>query len=589
MTDLTGQTLGPYRILREIGRGGMATVYQAAHTGQGYTVALKALSPELAHQQEFVRRFLREMEVMRRLRHPHIIQLYEATQAQGVLFMAMELAEGGSLEQRLRNGPLDPASIVRLLQQVASALDYAHRQGVIHRDVKPSNILFTREGRVVLSDFGIASVAGGTRLTQSGAGVGTPAYASPEQAQGTRQQDQRSDVYSLGVVAYQMLAGRLPFERANALAIMLAHMNEPPPPLPAVVPQSVQKAVMRALAKPPEGRFSSAGAFVQALAAGMSAGGRTTTTTRSQLRIPRAWGIAGSMVLALVIGLAFLLAWPGAGAVPETQPSLPPASGPLLAFESDQDGDREIYVADPSGRSRWRLTHDPGQDWAPHWSPDSQLLAFVSDRTGFMDIFTMDRFGHNPANLTQNAAMDSGPVWSPDGQRIAFDSDMEGSVDVFVMAADGAGLINLTKHPAFDGDPSWSPDGQWIVFESDRDGNYEIYRLPSAGGPAQAMTTSSGREFAPVWSPDGAAIVFECQRDGDEICVMAADGSGLRRLTTDDVADKQPSWSPDGQQIIWAREGRTGDWDLFVMDADGQNQRLLLAGSGSATAPVWSR
>lgn len=588
MTDLTGQTLGPYRILREIGRGGMATVYQAAHTGQGYTVALKALSPELAHQQEFVRRFLREMEVMRRLRHPHIIQLYEAAQGQGVLFMAMELAEGGSLDQRLRNGSLDLPSLVRLLQQVASALDYAHRQGVVHRDVKPSNILFTREGRVVLSDFGIASVAGGTRLTQSGAGVGTPAYASPEQARGVRRPDPRSDVYSLGVVAYQMLAGRLPFERDNAWAIMLAHINELPPPLPVGTPQPVQVAVMRALAKAPEGRFASAGAFVQAITAGVGAGSRTTTTTGGQFRIPRAWGIASGIVLALVIGLALLLAWPRDGGVSGTQPSLPPASGPLLAFESDQDGDREIYVADPSGRSRWRLTQNAGQDWAPHWAPKGQNLAFVSDRTGFMDIFTMDRFGRNSANLTKSAAMDSGPVWSPDGQQIAFDSDLEGSVDVFVMDAGGGNLANLTNHPAFDGDPSWSPDGQWIVFESDRDGNYEIYRLPRSGGSAQALTASSGREFAPVWSPGGNAIVFECQRDGDEICVMAADGSGLQRLTTDDIADKQPSWSPDGQQIIWAREGRTGNWDLFVMDADGQNQHLLLSGAGSATAPVWT-
>lgn len=587
MIDLTGQTLGPYRVLREIGRGGMATVYQAVHTGQGYTVALKALSPELAHQQEFVRRFLREMEVMRRLRHRHIIQLYEAAQSQGVLFMAMELAGGGSLDQRLRSGPLDAASMVRVLQQVASALDYAHRQGVVHRDVKPSNILFASDGRVVLSDFGIASVADATRLTQSGAGVGTPAYASPEQAQGIRQPDPRSDVYSLGVVAYQLLAGRLPFERANALAIMLAHMNEPPPPLPAAVPQPMQKAVIRALAKPPEGRFSSAGAFVQALGAGMSAGGRTTT--RSQLRIPRAWGIAGGLTLAIAVGLALLLVWPREGGVSGPEQSLPPASGPLLAFESDQDGDREIYVADTAGRNRWRLTRNPGQDWAPHWSPDGQFLAFVSDRTGFMDIFTMDRFGSNPENLTASVAMDSGPVWSPDGRRIAFDSDQEGSVDIFVMSADGSGTLNLTKHPGFDGDPSWSPDGQWIVFESDRDGNYEIYRVPSAGGPAQALTASSGREFAPVWSPDGSAIVFECQRDGEEICVMAADGSGVRRLTTDDVADKQPSWSPDGKQVIWAREKTGGDWDLFVMDAEGQNQRLLLAGAGSAMAPVWTR
>lgn len=586
MTSLTGQILGPYRILREIGRGGMATVYQAVHTSQGYTVALKVLSPELAHQHEFVRRFLREMDVMRRLQHRHIVRLYDAAQAQSMLYMAMELAEGGSLEQRLRNDPLDPASMVRVLQQVASALDHAHRQGVVHRDVKPSNILFTREGRAVLSDFGIASVAGASRLTQSGAGVGTPAYTSPEQARGIRQPDPRSDVYALGVVAYQMLAGRLPFERDNPWAIMLAHMNEPPPSLPAAIAQPAQMAVMQALAKSSEKRFASAGAFVQTLAAGMGAGGRTT---KHRLRLSRAWVIAGSLVFALVVGLALLLAWQHEAGVAGPAQSLPPANSPLLAFESDQDGNKEIYVADTAGRRRWRLTRHPGLDWAPDWSPDGQRLAFVSDRSGYNDIYVIDRFGGSLVNLTRSTAEDAGPVWSPDGQRIAFDSNREGNLDIFVMNADGSGLTNLTRHPAFDGDPSWSPDGRWIMFASDRDGNFEIYVVLSAGGMARPLTTTSAREFAPVWSPDGGAIVFECQRDGDEICVMAADGSSMRRLTTDDVADKQPSWSPDGRQIVWAREQTAGDWDLFVMDADGQNQRLLLSGAGSATAPVWTR
>lgn len=594
MNNLSGQIFGPYRILREIGHGGMATVYQAVHTSQGYTVALKVLSPELAHQHEFVRRFLREMEVMRRLQHRHIVRLYDAAQANGMLYMAMELAEGGSLEQRLRSGPLDLHTAARVLDQVASALDYAHRQGVVHRDVKPSNILFTREGRAVLSDFGIASVAGASRLTQSGAGVGTPAYASPEQARGVRQPDPRSDVYSLGVVAYQMLAGRLPFERDNPWAILLAHLKEPPPPLPASVPKPVQAAVMRALAKLPEQRFASAGAFAQAVVAGV--GGRTgsTTTKRAGLSLPRSWTIAGVLGIAIIALLVIALLLPrdgGGGASPPTRATgdLPPATGPLLAFESDQDGDKEIYVADTRGRERWRLAQDPGQDWAPQWSPDGQTLAFVSDRSGFTDIFTMDRFGRKLVNLTQSAAEDSGPAWSPDGQRLAFDSNRDGNLDIFVMDADGGGLVNLTAHPAFDGDPSWSPDGQSIVFESDRDGNYELYVLPGAGGPAQRLTTTSTREFAPVWSPDGGSILFECQRDGDEICLMAADGSSQRRLTTDDSADKQPSWSPDGRQIIWAREGQGGRWELYVMEADGQNSRLLLSGGGSATAPVWTR
>ena len=576
----------------------MGTVYRAVHVSGGYHVALKVLPPHLAQDAEFVRRFLREMELLRRLRHRHIVRLYEAGQTQGMLYMAMEYAAGGSLAQRLAGGRrLNLPTTIAILTQIASALDYAHHQGVIHRDVKPSNILFAADGRAMLADFGIAKGIGLSRLTRTGTAIGTPEYVSPEQAEGLRELDYRTDIYSLGVVAYQMLTGRVPFRRENTWATMLAHIRETPPPLRhwnRSLSPAVQTVVLRALEKSPDKRYTSAGRFAQALAAAASGvkKGRQTPT-------PRPWDGAGPrtkaiwliLILVMVAIIAGVLSWH----LPDTptEGSVPPASGPLIAFESDRDGNKEIYVADPITGSHWRLTHDPAMDFAPAWSPDGQRLAFASDRNGFVDIYIMSRQGEVLLNLTQNPAQDSGPAWSPDGRKMAFDSDRNGNLDIYVVNADGTGLTNITQHPAYDGDPSWSPDGRWIAFESNRDGNFEIYVVPAEGGPAIRLTNTSWRDFAPVWSPDGRRIVFECQRGGAEICVMAADGSHLQRLTTEgtgDVRDRQPSWSPDGRQIIWTRQNPlTGAWDLYVMDADGQNARPLRTSTWSETAPTWTQ
>ena len=603
MHDLTGRTLGQYQIVSEVGRS-VGTVYRAVHVTKGYHVALKVLPPHLAQDAGFVSRFLRETEVLRRLRHRHIVQLYEAGQAQGTLYIAMEYAQGGSLAQRLAGGRmLDLRTAIAILTQIASALDHAHRQGVIHRDVKPSNILFAADGRTLLADFGIARAVGLTRLTQTGTAMGTPEYISPEQAEGSRELDHRTDIYSLGVVAYQMLTGHVPFQRENTWATMLAHIRETPPPLRhwnRSLSPAVQAVVLRALEKPPGRRYASAGQFVQTLAAASRGAGvpqdvaderRRTPTPRPGDRVQLGTRAVWLVVVLALVGII-------AGALSLRQPdtstggSVPPVSGPLIAFESDQDGNREIYVTDPAARSRWRLANDPAMDFAPAWSPDGQRLAFASDRNGFTDIYIMSRQGKGLLNLTQNRAQDSGPAWSPDGGQIAFDSDRDGNLEIYVMNVDGTGLTNLSRHLGHDGDPTWSPDGRWVAFESNRDGNFEIYIVSAGGGTPLRRTTNSWTDFAPSWSPDGQRIVFECYRQDAEICVMNADGGEVRRLTTGFARDRQPSWSPDGRQIIWTRQNPlTGDWDLYAMNVDGPDvpHPLTTTSTWSETAPAWTR
>jgi serine/threonine-protein kinase len=280
MHQLSDALADRYLLEDEIGRGSAATVYLAQDLRHGRLVALKVLHSALG-QALGVERFQREIRTQARLHHPHILPLFDSGAADdgdgGRLFYVMPFVESGSLRDRLvRRGPLSVADAVKLAQEVASALAYAHGQGVIHRDLKPENILLTVSGHALLTDFGIAYAVeesrdslGGHRLTETGVTLGTPAYMSPEQSAGDEIVDARSDVYSLATVLWEGLAGRPPFEGPNARAIMARRLTEAPPSVAAVradVPEVVARALTRALSRHPEDRFESAEAFAAALA-----------------------------------------------------------------------------------------------------------------------------------------------------------------------------------------------------------------------------------------------------------------------------------------------------------------------------------
>ena len=267
MTLQVGTRLGHYRILALLGRGGMAEVYRAVDERLDREVALKVLPPEFAWDPERVERFEREVKAAARLSHPNIVTVHEFGQGEGQHFYTMAMMPGGDLKARIRAHPEGMAAdeARRVLATVSLALDYAHRRGFVHRDVKPENILFDEEGRPQLTDFGIARAMAEGTLTAAGMVIGSPHYMSPEQAQGLRV-DGRSDLYSLGVVLYEMLTGRLPFEAANTLAVAYAHVNHPVPELPRELSEW-QPVLDRLLAKSPEERYGSAGELAQVLGA----------------------------------------------------------------------------------------------------------------------------------------------------------------------------------------------------------------------------------------------------------------------------------------------------------------------------------
>ena len=370
MTDLRTQlqtALAPsYTLERELGRGGMATVFLAQDLRHDRPVALKVLHPDLARALG-PERFQREIKLAARLQHPHILTVHDSGEAAGQLWFTMPFVEGESLRDRLRRErqlPVDAA--LRITTEAARALEYAHRHGVIHRDIKPENLLLTTDGSTLVADFGIARALAGAddRLTETGLAVGTPAYMSPEQAAGDKAIDARTDVYSLGAVLYEMLAGEPPFTGATAQAIIAKRFSGEAPRVRQArpsVPEQVDSAVARALAPLPADRFSSAGDFARALgSAGLTISGSSTAPVPSALSqataptratTPQPTGSAGrrvplaavTLALGFLIGLGVLFAWRRThGAADE---STGPKRLAVLPFENLGDS-ADAYFAD---------------------------------------------------------------------------------------------------------------------------------------------------------------------------------------------------------------------------------------------------
>ena len=275
--QLIGKLIGKYRVLQEVGRGGMAAVYKAHDTVLERDVAIKLIAPHLAWEPKFVDRFLEEARVVARLKHPNIVTIYDFGRYEDRPFLVMEFIEGEQLSDLVhRHGALPPAQVAALVTQVASALDYAHRHGMIHRDIKPQNILLGPDGHATLTDFGLAKVLESTQLTQTGAIMGTPAYMSPEQVKGVTL-THATDIYSLGVVAYEMLTGQTPFQADTSVVVLYNHVNTPPPPMRdagRLAPRELEGVVVKALAKEPGQRYATAGEFAQVLQAAVVKGGK---------------------------------------------------------------------------------------------------------------------------------------------------------------------------------------------------------------------------------------------------------------------------------------------------------------------------
>lgn len=268
--DLAGKTIGKYELRERLGRGGMAEVYKAYHSSLDRYVALKVLHPFLSEDPEFKERFEREARNVARLKHPGIVQVYdfEHDPSRDLYYMVMEFIDGPTLRHRLielgyNSEPMQLSEAIRITTDIADALAYAHDRGMVHRDIKPANIMIDSDNRVVLTDFGIARIVSGPNMTASGSMVGTPAYMSPEQGLG-QSGDHRSDIYSLGIVLYQMVTGAVPYDADTPVAIVLKHVNDPLPQPSNVapgIPSSLERIIYQSLAKSPDDRYQTVSEF----------------------------------------------------------------------------------------------------------------------------------------------------------------------------------------------------------------------------------------------------------------------------------------------------------------------------------------
>jgi Tol biopolymer transport system component len=554
-----------YAIERELGRGGMATVYLARDMKHDRPVALKVLRPELAAVLG-AERFLREISLTAQLQHPHILTLIDSGEADGFLYYVMPYVEGESLRQRLeREGQLPLDEALSITRAIASALDFAHGRGVIHRDIKPENVML-HQGEPMVADFGIAlavSTAGRERLTETGLSLGTPAYMSPEQASAEPRLDGRSDQYSLACVLYEMLAGEPPYTGPTAQAIIAKCLTEPIPHLDTVrrVTPAVEAAVTKALAKAPADRFATAGAFVAALTAG------STRAVR-----PRWQSAGGALAVLIIIGGA--AAW-------------------FYASKSSQVGQDHPNVVP--------FTSSPGQKFHPVFSPDGNQIAYAwrGENDDNSDIYVKLIGAGGPLRLTSSPAREYCPAWSPDGRYIAFIRDGPSSDRAAYYLIPALGGAERKIGEAYDRSQvsgrciDWSLDGKYLIV-ADRmapeESRSSILLLSVEDGQRKVLVSQPDLYVAdPILSPDGTAIAYAGGAGfiASDIYVVPASGGRSRRLTSDGRFLAGLAWTPHGKEIVFT-SNRGGLLRLWRISSSGGTPALVNGVGEGASSPTIS-
>jgi Tol biopolymer transport system component len=568
VTSVQARTVGPYRILERLGGGGMGIVYRAEDTRLGRLVALKFLPPELTRDPVAKARFQQEARAASALDHTNICTIYEVGEtADEQLYLAMPCYDGETLRRRMERGPLPIEEAADIACQVARGLAKAHRQGIVHRDIKPANLILTTDGVVKILDFGIAKLAGEVGLTRTGSVVGTPAYMSPEQMRG-EEVDARTDLWSLGVVLYEMLAGRRPFPGEHESVVRQAILGQQPEPISRVrpeVPAELARLVDGLLAKQPAARTGSAeeAAAELRVISGQTSGVLTAAGAVAARRGGSRWAVAALAVAAVVsLGL-----------------------GLFLAVRARSGGA-------PVAATFTRLTDQEGRESFPSLSPDGGLLVYAASAGGATHIFLQRVGGDNPIDLTAGSpADDTQPAFSPDGARIAFRSERDGG-GIFLMGATGGPVRRLTD---FGFNPAWSPDGREILCASEgisdpvlRHTVSGLWRVDVATGVRRPVAT--GDAVQPSWSPHGRRIAYWGRsHEGAQRIVWTArpDGSGAVAAVRDGFLNWNPVWSPDGARLYFASD-RGGSMNLWRVEIDEESGAVRGAPEPIVTPSPWS-
>jgi hypothetical protein len=530
----SGSRVGDYIIESEIGRGGMGVVYRAHKADTGEVVALKLMLPELVANPEYRERFVREAELGPNLDHPNIVPIFDSGEADGQLFIAMRLVEGRDLKVVIKEeGPLEPRRLLSIFRQAAGALDAAHEAGVVHRDVKPQNILIARgaddrEDLVYISDFGLVKPIGSeSHASRTGQILGSIQYMSPELVEGVAA-DGRADVYSLGCVLYECLTGQIPFERPNEVAVLWAHIHEDPPRVSQMRPElpgGLDIVVGNALAKHPDDRYLTCGEFVTAFETGLER---------------------------------------------KTAPLLMPIVRPLVRRASRRKTEREV--------------------WAPNYFPELSRVRKLTDRTNWVEVTAVVVLLCLLAAALVQFGRDGGiPQAAADVLDVVKDAgdDLAGALSGD--AGDDVSSDYVAQRPEPADDEERTIQGGVTVGGS-RGDRSSLGGVRDAEGPSFSRGESRGDSAAHVPSPPKTPkIVWVSARqifgDVSDLWVMRADGSGKTRLTTTVQDENWPDWSPDGTKIAYVRDG-----DLWIMNGDGSDPYglRLCSMERPCSEPDWS-
>ncbi|MCC6904295.1 MAG: protein kinase [Anaerolineae bacterium] len=618
---MSAQVFGPYQIVDTIGVGGMATVYRAYQTTMDRYVALKILPRQLSEDPTFLKRFQREARTVARLEHKSMVPVYDYGEIDGQPYIVMRLIDGGTLRKRIYYDDLDLPVITRVTEQIAEALDYAHQHGVVHRDLKPSNILLDHNNNAYLTDFGISKMLDSTSQITSGSGVvGTPTYMSPEQCQG-KEVTPASDIYALGVILYEMLAGYPPYQAEAPLSVMYMHVKDPVPSIITErpdLPPEVEGVIQCAMAKAPAARYPSAAA----LAAGFQqaigwTGGTSRRTTPAPIAAPRP-------------------APPGPSVDDDE------LSGEIVAYGDD---DEEAFTdsADVEPQDEPTLSGSPA---VPRRAPGRAIQTTLTGMVGLTVLLgigvigvlavTMMRGGggrtagvptlpppptHTPIMIVVEPSATPSPTIIPPSPTSAVIeptvpatlTPLPPTVVVIPPTATATRILptatitptrippsatptrptstptaTLTLTPTVTVTQPPASTGGRIAFTRGVQSAAEIALMDDNGQNVTVLTSNGYYDGEPDWSPDGTRLAYESDVNGNtDLFIMNAQGSGIVQITSAAEPDRHPDWQPNGQTILF--ESGSGDGaELYVVNPDGTNLTRLTNNSTGDRTPRFS-
>jgi serine/threonine protein kinase len=589
---VVSSVLSHYNILRKIGSGGMGEVYLAEDTRLGRQVALKLLPAHLTADKTRLQRFRQEARAASALNHPNILTIYEIGEADGHHFIATEFIEGETLRRRLDNSRLEIGSVLDVAIQISSALAAAHAKGIVHRDIKPENVMLRRDGYVKVLDFGLAklteqpinSEASTFINTEAGVVLGTVNYMSPEQVRGTTV-DARTDIWSFGVVLYEMVAGRRPHEGPTTSDVIASILEREPPRLAELapgVPSELERIVHKCLEKDLENRYLSVSEMQVDLRPLSSSTSAPTIVAPARQR--RRWPLLILVVIPLLVVLLGLVAWLGG---PLFQPPLP------------------SLITTP-------LTSFVGMEWSASLSPDDNFFAYAHNRHGQMDIFVLPTSGGDPVRLTNTPADELAARWAPDGRHIAFISDRGTGSNIYVIPPLGGSerkiaetnipwLSRGTEALASTGGQPWSPDASQLIFSRlEPAGAIALWKVNLRTNQLTQVTKPDPgtTDIYATWAFDGKRIVFmRKQGKGDSsLWLVSPEGGEPELLFPDDDSERlparrnvrTPSWSIDSQRVLFV-SGGGGTPDLWEIEVASRRLRQVTSSSAGLLNPAVSR